>query len=122
MRSVRLYSGVALVAVMLIISTVAVRAQSGISTTGGVVADESATRHGKFVAVIGAKVELQSEKGQNKFSATTDERGAYSFGRIPYGDYVLTVSAQGYRPYGLKFFVDSDASAFIAVLLSKQAK
>ena len=116
----RVYTCVALVAVTLSITAVAVQAQSGISTASGVVADESATRKGKFVAVIGAKVELQSEKGQNKFSATTDDRGAYSFGRIPYGDYVLTVSAPGYRPYGLKFFVDSDASAFITVLLSKQ--
>jgi Carboxypeptidase regulatory-like domain len=119
--SLRLYRCVALVAVTLMISTVAVRAQSGISTAGGVVADERATRQGKFVVVTGAKVELQHVTSrESKFSASTDDRGVYSFGRIPYGNYVLTVSAPGYRPYGLNFFVDSDGSAFIAVLLSKQ--
>ena len=118
--SLRLYTCVALVAATLMISAVAVRAQSGRSTVSGVVADESATKQGKFVAVIGAKVELLSEKGQSKFSATTDDKGAYSFGRIPYGNYVLTVSEPGYRPYRLDFFVGSDAHAAIAVLLSKQ--
>jgi hypothetical protein len=118
--SQRLYTCVALVAVTLSITAVAVHAQSGRSTAGGVVADASATRQGKFVAIIGAKVELLSKKGESKFSVTTDAKGAYSFEGIPYGDYVLTISAPGYRPYGLDFFVDSDASAFITVLLSKQ--
>ena len=118
--SLRLYTCVALVAATLMISALTVRAQSGISTASGVVADESATRKGKFVAVIGAKVELHNKKGQSEFSATTNDKGVYSFGRIHYGDYTLSVSMPGYRPYTLSFFVDSDAHASIAVLLLKE--
>ena len=116
----RLYTCVVLVAVTLSITAVAVQAQSGASTASGVVADESATRKGKFVAVIGAKVELHNKKGQSEFSATTNDKGVYSFGRIHYGDYTLSVSMPGYRPYTLSFFVDSDAHASIAVLLLKE--
>lgn len=118
--SIRLYTRVALVAVTLMITAVAVQAQSGRSRVSGVVGDESATRQGKFVVVTGAKVELQHAKSREiKFSVSTDDKGAYSF-RIPYGEYYLSVLAPGYRTYGLRFFVDSDASEFIAVLLSKE--
>ncbi|MDQ5845093.1 MAG: hypothetical protein M3539_07330, partial [Acidobacteriota bacterium] len=50
---------VVMIALVLTISAVGVRAQSGISSVGGVVADETATRQGKFVVVSGAKVELE---------------------------------------------------------------
>ena len=43
----------------------------------------------------------------------------FRFREIPYGDYVLRVSAPNYRGYELKFFVDSDGSAKITVLLLK---
>lgn len=122
--SLKLYSRVALVAMTLMIPAVGIRAQSGISTAGGVVADGTATRQGKFVAVIGAKVELEQDVKERprKFAATTNDSGGYGFQEIPYGQYVLKVSAPGYRNYELKFFVDSDGSAYIAVLLSKQPK
>ena len=108
---------------VLTISAVGVRAQSGISSVGGVVADETATRQGKFVVVSGAKVELEQNvrKDPRKFTTTTDKRGVFGFREIPYGDYVIRVSAPNYRSYELKFFVDSDGSADITVLLFKSA-
>jgi hypothetical protein len=120
----RLYLRVGLVAITLLITAVGIRAQSGMSTASGVVADATATRQGKFVAISGAKVELEQDikERPRKFTATSDNSGEYSFGEIPYGHYLLKVSAPGYRNYELKFFVDSDGSAYIAVLLSKQAK
>lgn len=116
----RLYTCVALVAVTLSITAVPVQAQSGRATAAGVVADESASKQGKFVGVIGATVELRRLKGETKLSATTNDKGVYSFGRMSYGDYTLSVTAPGYRPYTLTFFVGSDASEYVTVLLLKQ--
>ena len=118
--SLKFQTRVAMIALVLMISTVVVQAQSGRASAGGVVADESIARQGKFVGVIGATVELHSVKGESKFSATTDHKGVYSFGRIPYGDYTLSVLAPGYRPYTLTFFASSDARVSIAVLLLKE--
>ena len=121
--SLKLQTGVARIAVALLIATVAVRAQSGISSAGGLVADETATKQGKFVAITGAKVELEQnvKDSPRKFTTTTDKQGVFSFREIPYGDYVLRVSAPNYRSYELKFFVDSDGSAEITVLLFKSS-
>lgn len=116
-----LYTRVAVLAVALMISAVAVRAQSGISSASGVVADDTARKQGNFVGVAGARVELEQDVKDNprKFITTTDKRGVYGFPEIPYGSYVLRVSAPGYRSYELKFFVESDGSVEIAVLLWK---
>jgi hypothetical protein len=116
--SLKIQTRVVMITLTLMIAAVAVQAQSGRSTVRGVVADESAAREGKFVVVIGATVELN--RGPSKLSATTDDKGMYSFGRIPYGDYTLSVLAPGYRPYTLKFFAGSDARVSIAVLLLKE--
>ena len=119
--SLRLYTRVVVVALALMIAAVAVRAQSGRSSVVGVVADGPATSQGKFVVVTGAKVELGRDISDSptQFTATTDDRGEYSFRRIPYGTYVLSVSAPGYRPYTLKFYSSSDGTSHIAVLLRK---
>ena len=121
--SLKFQTHVVMIALVLTISAVGVRAQSGISSVGGVVADETATRQGKFVVVSGAKVELEQnvKNDPRKFTTTTDKRGVFGFREIPYGDYVLRVSAPNYRSYELKFFVDSDGSAEITVLLFKSA-
>jgi Carboxypeptidase regulatory-like domain len=119
--SLRLYTRVVVVVLALMMAAVAVRAQSGKSTVVGVVADGPATSQGKFVVVAGAKVELgRGEKDSpTQFTATTDDRGEYRFQRIPYGTYVLSVSAPGYLPYTLKFYASSDGRSHIAVLLRK---
>jgi Carboxypeptidase regulatory-like domain len=121
--SLTLQTRVAKITVALLIATVAVRAQSGISSAAGVVADQTSTRQGKFVVVSGASVELEQnvKDSPRKFTTTTDKQGVFRFREIPYGDYVLRVSAPNYRSYELKFFVDSDGSAEITVLLFKSA-
>ena len=116
--SLKIQTRVVMITLALMIVALGVQAQSGRSTVGGVVADESAARQGKFVGVIGATVELH--RGENKLSATTDDKGVYSFGRISYGDYTLSVLAPGYRPYTLRFSAGSDARVSIAVLLLKE--
>jgi hypothetical protein len=111
-----------MIALVLMFAAVAVKAQSGISSVVGGVADAAATKQGKFVVITEAKVELEQNVKDNprKFTATTDKRGVFGFREIPYGDYVLRVSAPNYQSYELKFFVDSDGTADITVLLLKR--
>jgi hypothetical protein len=122
--SLSLYTCVALVAVLLMITEVGVRAQSGISSVVGGVADAAAAKQGKFVVVSGANVEIEqdSKNSPRKFTTTTNQHGSFGFQEIPYGLYLLKVSAPNYRSYELKFFVDSDGTADITVLLSKRPK
>jgi predicted phage tail protein len=121
--SLTLQTRVAGITVALLIATVAVPAQSGISSAAGQVADQTSARQGKFIVVSGARVELEQnvKDSPRKFTTTTDKQGVFRFREIPYGDYVLRVSAPNYRSYELKFFVDSDGSAEITVLLFKSA-
>lgn len=121
--SLKLQTRVAMLTFALMTAAVAVQAQSGISSAGGQVAEAAATKQGKFVVVAGAKVELEQnvKNSPRKFATTTDKDGVFGFREIPYGDYVLRVSAPNYRSYELKFFVDSDSSADITVLLLKTA-
>jgi hypothetical protein len=104
------------------IAAVAVKAQSGISSVVGSVADFAATKQGKFVVVTGANVEIEQnvKNSPRKFTTTTDKNGVFSFREIPYGDYVLRISAPNYRSYELKFFVESDDTEDISVLLEKR--
>ena len=117
--SIKIQTRVAMITLALMLMSMAVQAQSGRSAADGIVGDQSAARQGKFVVVVGATVELENLAGP-KYSTTTDDKGVYKFGRIRYGDYSLSVTAPGYRPYFLKFSVNSEARAFIAVLLSKE--
>jgi hypothetical protein len=120
--SLKLQTRVLMIALVVMMAAVAVKAQSGISSVVGGVADAAATNQGKFVVVTGATVELEqnTRNTPRKFTTTTDKRGVFSFQQVPYGDYVLRVSAPNYRSYELKFFVDSDGTADITVLLYKR--
>jgi len=111
-----------MIVLTLMIASVVARAQSGISSAGGRVADAAATKQGKFVVVPGASVEIEQDvkDSPRRFTTTTDAHGSFGFQEIPYGHYLLKVSAPNYRSYELKFFVDSDGSADITVLLSKR--
>jgi hypothetical protein len=70
--------------------------------------------------LIGIECRRKQTTGSMRSTATIDDKGVYSFGRISYGDYTLTVSAPGYLPYRLTFFAASDARVSIAVLLLKE--
>ena len=118
----KIQSRVAMIAFALLIAAVTVRGQSGISSVFGGVADAAATREGKFVVIAGANAELEQtvKNKPRKFTTTTDKSGVFGFKEIPFGDYVLRISAPNYRSYALQFFVESDGSADITVLLSKR--
>lgn len=108
--SLKLQTRVAMIPFVLMISALVVQAQSGRLSAGGVVADHMATRQAKFVVIPGARVEIEQNvrDSPRKFTTSTDKRG-------------VLVSAPNYRGYELKFFVDSDSSVDITVLLSKSS-
>jgi hypothetical protein len=85
----------------------------------GFVVQESATK-----AAAGALVELTAlapRSGYGKLTAKADERGEYKFKEIPYGDYVLRVSSEGYEPYQIAIFIMPDVQTRLHVRLKKKA-
>jgi hypothetical protein len=94
-------------------------AQSGRGWMDGFVVHESATK-----AAAGATVELIAvapRSGSGKLVAKADERGEYKFKEIPYGDYLLRVSSDGYKPYQIEIYIMPDVHTRIHVRLSKRS-
>jgi hypothetical protein len=94
-------------------------AQSGRGWMDGFVVLESATK-----AAAGAMVELTAlapRSGSGKLSGKADERGEYKFKEIPYGDYTLRVSSEGYEPYQIEIFIMPDVQTKIHIRLKKKA-
>jgi carboxypeptidase family protein len=93
-------------------------AQSGRGWMDGFLVHESATR-----PAVGATVELTAlppRSGSGKLTAKADERGEYKFKEIPYGDYVLRVSSEGYQPYQIEIYIMPDVQTRIHVRLKKK--
>jgi hypothetical protein len=93
-------------------------AQSGRGWMDGFVVQESATR-----PAAGATVELTAiapRSGSGKLVAKADEQGEYKFKEIPYGDYVLRVSSDGYKSYQIEIYILPDAQTRIHVRLKKK--
>jgi hypothetical protein len=93
-------------------------AQSGRGWMDGFVVLESAT-----AAAADATVELTSltpRSDSGKLIAKTDQRGEYKFKQIPYGDYLLRVSSEGYRPYQIELYIMPDVQTRIHVRLKKK--
>ena len=92
--SLKLQTRVVMITVVLMLAAVAVRAQSGISSVGGSVANAAATNQGKFVVIAEAKVELEQNVGNSprKFTTTTDKQG------VCFASKVLSHSQPGFSP------------------------
>ena len=94
-------------------------AQSGRGWMDGFVVHESATK-----AASAAKVELTPvapRSGSGKLAVVADKQGEYKFKEIPYGDYVLRVSSEGYDPYQIEIYIMPDVQTKIHVRLKKKA-
>jgi hypothetical protein len=93
-------------------------AQSGRGWMDGFVVRESATN-----PAAGATVDLTSlapRTGLVKRSAKADEQGHYTLKDIPYGDYLLRVSADGYRAYEIHIYIMPDVLTRLHVSLKKK--
>ena len=74
----------------------------------------------------GATVELQGDAESarlrsTRLTTTTNDEGFYAFKDVPYGDYVLSVTAPGRRTYRIDIYILSDATTELHVKL-KQAE
>jgi hypothetical protein len=56
-----------------------------------------------------------------RLTTKTEQDGKYSINDIPYGDYTLRVSAEGYVPYEIKLYIGSDMLTQIHVRLRKKS-
>ena len=94
-------------------------AQSGRGWMDSFIVHESATN-----AASGAKVELTAlapRSGSGKLSTKANARGEYKLKDVPYGDYLLRVSSEGYAPYQIEIYVMPDVQTRIHVRLKKKA-
>jgi len=95
-------------------------AQSGRSWMEGYVVGES------DVSGLGqATVELAGDPDNArlksvKLTAKTGEMGKYAIKEIPYGDYILRVSAPGYVTYQINIYILSDTLTQLHVRLKKE--
>jgi outer membrane cobalamin receptor len=68
--------------------------------------------------VVGATVTLEGATSSSRRTAQTDERGAYQFYNVPFGDYKLTVSASGFAEATDRAEVKTGAPIEVAVALA----
>ncbi|MCI0380120.1 MAG: carboxypeptidase-like regulatory domain-containing protein [Gemmataceae bacterium] len=93
-------------------------AQSGRGWMDGFIRHETAIK-----PAAGATVELtavEPRSGSGKLVAKADERGEYKFKDIPYGDYMLRVSSDGYKTYEIEIYIMPDVHTRIHVRLKKK--
>lgn len=115
--SLRVVAGLA-IAVLILVQIVI--AQSGRSWMNGFVFADSDTR-----GLPDAVVELTGDQSNDrlrsvKLSTKTNQDGKYSIEDIPYGEYTLRVSAEGYDSYEIKLYIGSDMLTQIHVKLKKK--
>lgn len=108
-----------LLMIVLSLATINASAQSGRSWMGGMVFGESDTQ-----GLAGARVELIGDPASprlrdKKLTTDTDKDGKYSLKEIPYGDYTLRVSADGFVAYEVKLYVASDTGTTLHVKLRR---
>lgn len=94
-------------------------AQSGRGTLRGFVVDESGAKvvPGAHVTVTPAPANARL-KGR-ALETTTDATGEYSLAEVPYGRWILRVTAPGFMAYEAKFYEISDAPTVLHVQLDR---
>ena len=95
-------------------------AQSGRSWINGFIFADSDTK-----GLAGATVQLIGDQSSDRLrsvrlSTTTGEDGKYSIQDIPYGEYILRASAEGYIPYEIKLYIGSDMLTQIHAKLKRE--
>lgn len=97
-------------------------AQSGRGSVHGYVAFEDLSYIEVSEKKVHATIELRgnTEFNQGVYTAKTDEHGSYDLKNIPMGQYVLKISAPGYRTYQTEIYLPSDFNCSLAVMLKKE--
>jgi hypothetical protein len=111
---------IAQLVIALFVLTAMAAAQSGRSWMHGFIFADSDTR-----GLQGASVELVGDQSNARLrsvrlSTKAEQDGAYSIKDIPYGDYTLRVSSDGYEPYEIKLYIGSDMLTQLHVKLKRK--
>src|SRR5687768_1197850 len=93
MRVERWTVGLALVAILAMVTTARVEAQGTTSRVGGIVSDTAGAR------IPGAAVTLRNEATGVAFTTTTNDTGSYLFESVQVGRYSITVELQGFKKF-----------------------
>ncbi len=101
---------------------VAALAQSGRGSMHGYVAFQDLSYIEVAEKKVHATVELRgnTEFNQGVYTTKTDEHGSFDLKSIPMGQYVLKISAAGYRAYQTELYLPSDFNCSLAVMLKKE--
>jgi hypothetical protein len=99
-------------------------AQSGRGVMRGYVVFEGVAFDDVAKANVRASVELRGNTALNRkvYTAETNERGLYEIKVVPMGEYVLRISAPGYKTYETELYIPSDFVCNLAVKLKKTKK
>ncbi len=99
------------------------RAQSGRGLMHGYVDFERVSWNDLPASKVRAKVELRGNGEFNRetvYTAETDGHGSYDIRPVVMGEYVLRISAPGYKTYETALLIPSDFECRLATALKKE--
>jgi hypothetical protein len=123
MRSVlRIAQSFVMLVAVLVFCSLCADAQSGRAAVHGYVAFEDVAYNDVARQKLTATVELRgiSKYNDNVYSARTDEHGLFELNSVSLGEFVLRISAPGYKTYQTEIYLPSDFICNLAVLLKKE--
>jgi hypothetical protein len=99
-------------------------AQSGRGSMHGYVGFEDLSYLEVAEKKVHASIELRgnTEFNHEVYTAKTDDHGSYDLKSVPMGQYVLRISAPGYRVYQTEIYLPSDFNCSLAVMLKREKK
>ena len=98
--------------------------QSGRGSMHGYVAFEDVSYNELSAGKLHAIVELRSITAANKggYNTQTNNTGSYDFPQLSLGEYVLRITAPGYKTYQTEIFIPSDFNCSLATMMKRQSK
>ena len=95
--------------------------QSGRGLMHGYVAFEDISYNELSSGKLHAAVELRStsEGFKGVYTAKTNNTGSYDIPQISMGEYVLKISAPGYKTYQTELYIPSDFNCNLATMMKK---
>ena len=122
MTSVRIKPKLAAILLIASLGCALALAQSGRGSMHGYVGFEDLSYLEVAEKKVHASIELRgnTEFNHEVYTAKTDEHGSYDIKSVPMGQYLLKISAPGYRSYQTELYIPSDFNCSLAVMLKKE--
>jgi hypothetical protein len=111
------------VLVLVLVCATSALAQSGRSSMRGYVAFADLSYNEVAERRVKALVELRrTAADKNPVTARTDEHGSFAFDSVSPGEYLLRISAPGYRTYETEIYLPSDFIGNLGVMLKREKR